>query len=141
VDALAHLFEQYRAFYHCEPNATRAREFIAERLRNTDSAILVAEDTRSGSLAGFTQLYPIFSSLRMGRALVLNDLYVAEAYRRMRVARRLMDAARLFAEMSGAVAISLETQVDNTKARALYDALGYHAEEEFVTYSLGLPAR
>ena len=65
VDALAHLFEQYRAFYHCEPNATRAREFIAERLRNTDSAILVAEDTRSGSLAGFTQLYPIFSSLRM----------------------------------------------------------------------------
>ena len=136
VDALAPLFEQYRAFYHCTPDATRARAFIADRLRNADSAILVAEDTRSGSLAGFTQLYPIFSSLRMGRALVLNDLYVAEAYRRHGVARRLMDAARLFAEMSGAVALSLETQVDNTKARALYDSLGWHAEEEFVTYSI-----
>ena len=138
VDALAQLFEQYRAFYHCEPDAARAREFIGERLRNADSVILVAEDTRSGSLAGFTQLYPTFSSLRMGRALVLNDLYVAEAYRRSGVARRLMDAARLFAEMSGALALSLETQRDNTSARALYESLGYHAEEDFVTYSLVL---
>ena len=138
VDALAQLFEQYRAFYECEPNASRAREFIAERLRNTDSVILVAEDSRSGSLAGFTQLYPTFSSLRMGRALILNDLFVAEAYRRSGVARRLMHAAQLFAQMSGAVALSLETQRANASARALYESLGYHAEEDFVTYSLSV---
>ena len=77
-------------------------------------------------------------SLRMGRALVLNDLYVAEPYRRAGVARRLMDAARLFAEMSGAVAVTLETQRDNARARALYDSLGYRAEDEFLTYSLAL---
>lgn len=136
IDALAQLFEQYRAFYHCEPDAGRAREFVGERLRNTDSVILVAEDGRSGSLAGFTQLYPTFSSLRLGRALILNDLYVAEAYRRSGVARRLMDAARLFAQMSGAVALSLETQRANKSARALYESLGYHGEEDFITYSL-----
>src|SRR5436190_845039 len=136
LEPLAALFEQYRAFYHCSADARRAREFLGERLRNTDSVILVAADDGRRTLAGFTQLYPTFSSLRMGRALVLNDLYVAEPYRRAGVARRLMDAARLFAEMSGAVAVTLEKQRDNARARALYDALGYRAEDEFLTYSL-----
>jgi len=136
VEGLVRLFEDYRAFYGCQPDEARARSFLSDRLRNTDSVILVASTRRT--LAGFTQLYPAFSSLRMGRALILNDLYVAEPFRRHGVARRLMDAARLFAEMSGALVLTLETQKANTKARALYDSLGYHAEEDFVTYSLGV---
>lgn len=138
LDALTDLFEQYRAFYGKPAGATRAKEFLRERLQRTDSVILVAGGEKSRALAGFAQLYPTFSSLRMGRALILNDLFVAPTHRRHGVARRLMGAVLMFARLSGAVAISLETQRDNASARALYDSLGYHAEEEFVTYSMEL---
>jgi ribosomal protein S18 acetylase RimI-like enzyme len=137
VDAVVQLFEAYRAFYELPPDAARAQAFVQERLERGDSAILVAVDAR-GDVVGFVQLYSTFSSLRMGRALVLNDLFVHPAARRKGVARKLMEAARVFAQMSGAVAISLETQRDNAKARALYDSLGWHAEEDFVTYALTL---
>lgn len=138
LDQLVSLFEQYRAFYKREPDVEGARAFLGERLSRTDSAILLAVDSASPASAavGFVQLYPTFSSLRMGRALILNDLFVAPEYRRHGAARKLMDAARLFAEMSGAVSLSLETQKNNAQARALYEQLGYEAEEEFVTYSL-----
>ena len=136
LDELTGLFEAYRRFYELEPDADSARAFLADRLKRTDSVILVAEDERDHTLVGFVQLYPTFSSLRMGRALILNDLYVVERYRRAGVARKLSDAVLMFARMSGAVSVSLETQRANTKARALYESLGYHAEEDFITYSV-----
>jgi ribosomal protein S18 acetylase RimI-like enzyme len=82
------------------------------------------------------QLYPVFSSLRMARALILNDLYVAEEHRRAGVARKLMEAAKAFAQISGAVSLSLETATDNAKARALYESLGYQLDAGFLNYSL-----
>jgi ribosomal protein S18 acetylase RimI-like enzyme len=74
----------------------------------------------------------------MARALILNDLYVTEPYRRRGVARQLMEGARAFAEISGAVSLSLETARDNAKARALYESLGYVRDEVFLTYALGV---
>jgi ribosomal protein S18 acetylase RimI-like enzyme len=139
LDALVPVFEGYRAFYGCEPREAAAREFLRERLTRTDSVILVATDV-DGSLVGFVQLYPTFSSLRMARALILNDLYVAQPSRGRGVARRLMHAARTFAEMSGAVSLSLETSKDNEPARALYESLGYRVDTEFLQYALDTAA-
>lgn len=136
LDALVPLFEAYRGFYQCEPNASEARTFLRDRLTHFDSVILIAEDEANGRAVGFVQMYPVFSSLRMARALILNDLYVSEEYRRGGVARKLMDAARVFAEMAGAVSLSLETATDNAKARALYGSLGYQLDEGFLHYSL-----
>jgi ribosomal protein S18 acetylase RimI-like enzyme len=136
LNALVPLFEGYRAFYRCEPNERSAREFLRDRLRLSDSVILIAEDIATGSCAGFVQLYPTFSSLHMARALIVNDLYVSVARRRGGVARTLMEAARNFAEMSGAVSLALETAADNAKARALYESLGYRTDEDFMHYAL-----
>lgn len=142
LEQLVPMFEEYRAFYRCAPDERAAREFLGERLRRADSVILIAVDEASGGAgAGFVQMYPTFSSLRMASALILNDLYVKAPYRRRGVARALMDASRAFAEESGAVSLSLETGKDNVNARGLYESLGYELEQGFLQYSLTTKVR
>ena len=65
LDALVPLFDAYRMFYAQPSDPVRARDFLAERLANGESSVLVAE--RGPSAIGFTQLYPVFSSVRTAR--------------------------------------------------------------------------
>ena len=133
LDALVPLFDAYRVFYAQPSDPVRARDFLAERLAKGESAVLVAE--RGPSTVGFTQLYPIFSSVRTARTWLLNDLFVVEGARRGGVARALLDAAAAFAREQGAAGLMLETTRDNAPARALYRAAGWH-EDETQWYSL-----
>jgi ribosomal protein S18 acetylase RimI-like enzyme len=135
LDALAPLFDAYRRFYVQPGDVERARTFLAERMAGNESTVLIAE--RDGVAAGFTQLYPIFSSVRTARTWLLNDLFVAEHARRHGVARALLDAAAAFAREQGAVGLSLETMADNAPARALYRAAGW-SEDTTQWYSLTL---
>jgi ribosomal protein S18 acetylase RimI-like enzyme len=134
---LVPLFEGYRAFYRCVPDEQASRAFLSERLTRADSTIFIALEEENA--AGFVQLYPLFSSLRMRRAWILNDLFVAPSYRGRHVARQLMDAARVMAVETGAASIALETAPDNHSARRLYESLGYHPEQSFMQYVLDLP--
>ena len=60
LDRLALLFEGYRRFYQQPADLAQSRAFLAERLTNVDSVVIVAEE--GSDLVGFTQLYPLFSS-------------------------------------------------------------------------------
>ncbi|HVR81535.1 MAG TPA: GNAT family N-acetyltransferase [Luteimonas sp.] len=135
IDALAPLFDAYRRFYAQPGDLARAREFLCERLQRGESVILIAERDRVA--AGFTQLYPMFSSVRTARIWILNDLFVAEDARRGGVARALLDAAAQFAREDGAARIILETGRDNAAAQALYRAAGW-SEDDSQWYSLPL---
>ena len=135
LDALAVLFDAYRGFYGQPSDVARARDWLRTRMRVGESVVLVAE--RGGGIVGFTQLYPMFSSVRTERTWILNDLFVAEAARRAGVARALLDAAVEFARASGAAGISLETTRDNASARALYRAAGW-SEDDTQWYSVSL---
>jgi len=137
LDGLAVLFDAYRVFYRTPSDLEAARRFLNDRLTNGDSVILVAKLPGADGLAGFTQLYPTFSSVRMRRVWTLNDLFVAEHARGQGVARALMEAARLFAVSTGAAGIELATERTNTSAQALYDALGYE-QDSFLHYALTL---
>lgn len=130
LDALVPLFDAYRVFYHQPSDPDRARAFLHERLERDESVVLIATngDSANGAAVGFTQLYPLFSSVRTGRLWLLNDLFVAEDGRRNGVARALLDAAADFARGDGAVGLMLETGRDNHPARALYRAAGWHEE-------------
>lgn len=126
LDVLAPLFDAYRQFYGQAAAPYCAREFLHQRMAMRESVVLLATD--GPQALGFTQLYPMWSSVRMGRLWVLNDLYVDEAARRQGIARSLLDAAAAFARGDGAVGIVLETARDNAPARALYRAAGWHEE-------------
>ena len=132
-DALAQLFDAYRQFYEQPSDLPRARQWLRERLRFGESMVLVAK--RGGIAVGFTQLYPMFSSVRTARTWILNDLFVDAGARRTGVARALLDAAAAFAREDGAMGISLETSQDNAAARALYRAAGWN-EDVTQWYSL-----
>lgn len=137
LDTLAPLFDGYRQFYGQPADLTRAREFLAERFRHQESVVLLAQDA-SGVGLGFTQLYPLFSSVRMVRTWLLNDLFVMPGVRRQGVAAALLDAAEGHARALGAASLSLSTALDNAAAQALYESRGWQRDRQFCEYSLVL---
>ena len=132
---LAPLFDAYRVFYGQTPNPYVAHVFLNERIRRHESKIFIALDTESHQTVGFTQLYPGFSSVRVARIWILEDLYVREDARRQGMASALMAHAETFAKASGAVGVALSTAHTNTPAQALYARRGYVRDSEFVTYN------
>jgi ribosomal protein S18 acetylase RimI-like enzyme len=137
LDAIAPLFDAYRQFYRQPADLPRARDFLAERFRHHESIIFLAFDER-GTATGFTQLYPLFSSVRAKRKYLLNDLYVVPAARRSGVARQLLTLAAQFAHANGAASLSLSTAVDNIPAQQLYESLGWKRDTGFYEYRLTL---
>lgn len=137
LDALVPLFDGYRQFYGKPSDAQGAREFLTARLRLNESQILIARDAH-GEPLGFTQLYPLFSSVRLVRTWLLNDLFVAAHARRQGVAKALLEAAVVHAKKSGVASLSLSTAHDNLPAQALYESLGWQRDTQFREYGLTL---
>ncbi|UEQ78593.1 GNAT family N-acetyltransferase [Chryseobacterium arthrosphaerae] len=120
---LAELFDQYRIFYHKESDLQAAENFLRERIENKDSEIFVAEE--NGNLTGFVQLYPIFSSTRMQRYWLLNDLYVNQDYRGKGYSKALIEESKDLCRLSKACGILLETGKSNDIGNQLYPACGF----------------
>jgi ribosomal protein S18 acetylase RimI-like enzyme len=128
VGRLAPLFDAYRGFYGQPGDMALAESFLRERLALGESFVLLAE--RGADAVGFVQLYPLFSSVRARRILVLNDLYVVEAARRGGVAEALLREAEALAREAGALRLVLETGEDNRAAQRLYEKLGWRHVSE-----------
>jgi len=137
LDAVAPLFDAYRAFYGRASDPDAALAFLRARAERGEAVVLVAEPERAG-VVGFAQLYPTFSSLSLSRVVVLNDLFVAPAARGRGVAGQLVDAAAAHARRWGAARLELATQRTNARALALYAAKGFRPDEEFVHLSVAL---
>ncbi len=135
LEALVPLFDAYRQFYGQPSDLERAREWLRSRLRFGESVVFVA--MRGQAMVGFTQLYPMYSSVHTARTWILNDLYVDATVRHSGAGRALLQAAADFARADGALGISLETTRDNEAARALYRAAGWN-EDATQWYSLAL---
>jgi GNAT superfamily N-acetyltransferase len=129
------LFDSYRQFYEQESNRTASDQFLKDRFAQNESVVLVAE--RDGDTVGFVQLYPLFSSISLGRVFLLNDLFVDPRYRRHGVGRLLLDAARSFGVKEGAHYLELSTAVDNP-AQRLYESCGWVWDRGFLYYELSL---
>ncbi|PYP42596.1 MAG: GNAT family N-acetyltransferase [Gemmatimonadetes bacterium] len=136
VPRLVPLFDAYRQFYHQPSDPARAERFLRERLEAGESVIFLALE--GDAAAGFVQLYPSFWSVAACRSWILNDLYVASAFRGRGVGRALMDRARAHAEATGAGGMSLATGRTNASAQRLYESLGWRRDEEFFHYELEL---
>ncbi|MBQ1542073.1 MAG: GNAT family N-acetyltransferase [Caulobacteraceae bacterium] len=137
LDDLTTLFDGYRRFYGQAADLAGARAFVAERLSTGDSVILIAVDAAGRGL-GFTQLYPSFSSVRMARIYVLNDLFVSEDGRGLGTGRLLLAAAEAFGRDAGAARLTLSTAETNAAAQALYESAGWTRDTGFRTYERAL---
>ena len=137
LDALVPLFAGYLQFYQVPRSATEIHAFLLERMQRGDAQLFIARDEQ-GMAQGFTQLYPLQSSLSLAPAWLLSDLFVLPSARRQGVGEALMNAARAYAEARGACGLQLETAKTNLAGQALYERLGYVRDELYLTYWLSL---
>ena len=133
----AQLFAAYREFYGEPYEVAPAAAFLASRISRDESVVLLALD--GDEVVGFVQIYPMFSSTRLARIWVLNDLFVVEHARGTGVVDKLLDTAANMAVDAGAVAIELSTAHTNERAQAVYVRHGYVLDEVFRSYEKPLP--
>lgn len=136
LDLVAPLFNQYRVFYDQPSDLAAASAFLEQRLRFGESTVLLA--TLGGNAAGFTQLYPMFSSVRAARIWILNDLFVAPESRRFGIASALLGAAQDFGREAGALRLELETTHGNHAAQQLYRDAGWISHDDTLRFRIDL---
>lgn len=137
IEALVPLFAGYLEFYQVPRPVEQIQAFLLQRLQCGDAQLFIARDEQ-GVAQGFTQLYPLHSSLALAPSWLLSDLFVAPSARRQGVGEALMNAARAHAVASGACGLQLETAKTNLAGQALYERLGYVRDEVYLTYWLSL---
>ncbi len=138
LDDIVELFDKYRIFYGQKSDIDAAKKFIYEKFEHRESIIFIAKDLSSNKVLGFTQLYPVFSSISMQRSLVLNDLFVLDEFRKIGIAELLMKEAKSYGKKINSKGIELSTAKDNFAAQSLYKKLSYEKDEDFFHYFLSL---
>lgn len=136
LDLIVPLFDAYRQFYRQPSELERAKRFLLDRFEHNQSIIFLAFE--GVAAVGFTQLYPSFSSASMARIFILNDLFVAPEARRYGVASTLLQAAAEYGRRTGALRLTLSTEIANTAARSLYERTGWKRDTVFCAYQLAL---
>jgi len=124
---LSKLFDLYRIFYRKGSDIEEAKIFLEARITNNESVIFVAEEEKK--LLGFTQLYPLFSSTRMKRIWLLNDLFVSNDHRGKGISKQLIGKAKELAKETQAAGVSLETEKTNIVGNNLYPSAGFVLNE------------
>ncbi|MDB2493905.1 GNAT family N-acetyltransferase [Flavobacteriaceae bacterium] len=124
LDSLSKLFDAYRMFYHKSTDIEGAKTFLEERISNKDSEIFIAE-TIENEIVGFVQLYPLFSSTRMKKYWLLNDLFVHPDARGNGISVALIQKAKTLVEDSNACGMYLETDKTNLIGNKLYPKTGF----------------
>jgi len=129
IDKLSVLLDKYRIFYKQRSDMAGARSFLKKRMKRSESVIFVAEERKE--LIGFTQLFPIFSSVSIKRTWLLNDLYVDEKARGKGAATQLLNAAKEFGIETGSKWLLLQTASDNFTAQKVYEKNGWVKDTDF----------
>ncbi|MDB5257286.1 MAG: family N-acetyltransferase [Chitinophagaceae bacterium] len=134
LEPLSLLFDGYRVFYEKESNLAEAKIFLRDRINNKESEIFVAVDA-TGTMTGFTQLFPIFSSTRMKRFWLLNDLFVHPLYRGQGISKALLFEVQQFSRETDSCGLMLETAKTNAIGNSLYPAVGFILDAEHNYYT------
>ena len=128
LDLIVPLFDAYRVFYRKESDLKTASAFLRDRIINNESIIYLA--FFEGNAVGFTQLYPLFSSTRMKRIWLLNDLYVDKLYRGKGISKTLLNQGKELVLETNAAAVILETEKTNDIGNRLYPSVGFFLEDD-----------
>jgi ribosomal protein S18 acetylase RimI-like enzyme len=122
LEDLVPLFNDYRIFYKQDSDVELASQFLKERIQNNESIIFMAYVNNEA--IGFTQLYPLFSSVSMKPMYLLNDLFVKSNYRGKGIGEALINKAKALCEAQKNKGLALQTATDNP-AQKLYERLGF----------------
>ena len=124
---LTKLFNSYRMFYGKKSDLKAAEEFLICRIEKKDSKIFVCEI--NDIIVGFVQLYPLFSSTRVSKYWLLNDLFIDEQQRGKGYSKLLIKEAKKLVLQSEACGMMLETEKSNKIGNKLYTSTGFKKNE------------
>ena len=133
IEKLAILFDAYRVFYEKDSDLQEAKKFLLQRITNNESRIIIAIDKED--MVGFVQLYPIFSSTRMKKLWLLNDLFVDENHRGKGISKQLIKQCKDLCNDTGACGLILETAKTHTTGNNLYVKTDFILDENHNYYS------
>lgn len=129
VSSVALLFDAYRVFYNQLSSLQGAFDFLEQRISKNESAVFLA--VMNNEPVGFVQLYPVFSSIQMKKAWILNDLFVTETARNQGVGEALLHQAIQFGRETGAAYLLLQTASDNYRSQSVYEKNGWIKTQDF----------
>lgn len=111
-------------FYHQpKPNEDELKGLIQYLLDNPTIGLqFVAE--KDDDLFGFATLYFTFSTLKVKRQAILNDLFVVQDARGQKIGEELFKASLSYIRDHDFSSMTWETAKDNTVAQSLYEKMG-----------------
>jgi GNAT superfamily N-acetyltransferase len=80
---------------------------------------------------GFANLMTIYSVWAHGKALILDDIYIKEAYQGKGYGRDAMDFIEAHAKTNEYKRLQFQSETTNPKAKEFYEALGYTATDMY----------
>ncbi|MEO5890764.1 MAG: GNAT family N-acetyltransferase [Ferruginibacter sp.] len=137
LEALSVLFNSYRLFYKKNSDLDGAREFLSDRILKNESEIFIAGNNEH-EITGFVQLYPIFSSTRMKRLWLLNDLFVQPEFRGKGISIALLNECKNLCRRTESCGMILETAKDNAIGNNLYLKTGFLPDGDHNYYEWGI---
>lgn len=102
-------------FLHDSPSS--GKQFVAEK---------------DGKLLGFATLYFTFSTLRVKRSAILNDLFIVPEARGQKLGEKLFQACLSYTRDNDFTHMTWETARDNVAAQSLYEKMGGQLSEWLV---------
>lgn len=103
--------------------APQVQAHILHLLENPSEGVQFVADM-DGTIAGFATLYFSYSTLRLKRIVILNDLFVDERVRGQHVGEALFQHVRQYAEAGDFAFLQWETTKENHVAQRLYEKMG-----------------
>ncbi|WP_456437189.1 GNAT family N-acetyltransferase [Psychroserpens sp.] len=122
LNVLVPLFDAYRIFYKQESNLEASKVFLKDLLDQNKSIIYIV--SINNKAVGFTQLFPIFSSVSMQPMYLLNDLFVDSNHRSQGIGEALINRAKQLCKEENKKGLAIQTAFDNP-AQHLYERLGF----------------
>jgi ribosomal protein S18 acetylase RimI-like enzyme len=135
LDKLTILFDKYMVFYNKPSDFERHKQYLKDRIENNDCTVFMAFDDENEAI-GFTLVYPTFSSVRLSKIMILNDLFVNSDLRNSGIGEQLINKVVELAKESGADMVRLRTAKTNTIAQGLYHKMGFVTDEVYLTCDL-----
>ena len=137
LEEITELFNQYMIFYKKPSNESKYRAYLKKRIENNEAKVYLALNDDNVPL-GFVLNYYSFSSVSLGKTIVLNDLFVKSKYRKNGIAERLINKTFELAKKIDAIRVDLGTAKDNFIAQKLYERIGFVRDDKFYSYSYGI---
>jgi ribosomal protein S18 acetylase RimI-like enzyme len=131
---LAYIVDFYKGK---KPEDTQLENHILHLLNSEEAGtqfVAVADD---GELAGFATLYFSFSTTRVQKIAILNDLFVDSEYRGSGLGEKLFRHVLEYTKNEGYAYMTWQTAIDNTSAQALYKKMGgKNINSEWIHYEI-----